>query len=186
MTSNQRALIVFAVLVTWIAGVLVGRATADEPVVVVDVEVVCENLDESNSRGPRREPIVTWWSGTYVVDPFNYDGSHPLVTIAVYDADTGRPIGVLENGGASGLTTHGRHDSWFGPSVPIDGRTITAEVWIDDVLTDSDTAYCALPVSPPVIVDPAPTPPPVVDHPGGTGRETRFASVVRLHAPRPV
>ena len=123
------------------------------PTINIDVTIKCEQIDSSGTGA--REPIVTDWSGTYTVgstDEFE-------VFIVAYYGD-GEPIGSFE---IVGLTSKRQHENWF-IGKPIDGRTITAEVWIDGVLVSSDTAVCgAVPeTTVTVVTDPPPTtePPP--------------------------
>lgn len=114
----------------------------DGPTIMVHIEVDCDNRDEATDH---REPIRTWWEGSYTVgatDEFE-------VTIQVNDVGTGEVIGVLEH---YGLTTKRHHDSWFGPQEPIDGRTIWAGVYVRSLITDgslhlvsADQADCPLP-----------------------------------------
>lgn len=141
-----------------------GPARTEEPYIAIDVEFDCDNRDSATDY---REPIVSDWSGSYV---FEVGAKTPYITFSAIN-ETGK-VRTSEQWGA---TTHGRHDHWFGPDVPIDGHSWTVIVYIDGDEVDRDSTSCVIEqaVTPPVHVDPAPRP------------EPPSSPRVRLHVPRP-
>lgn len=148
------------------ASSITTTSTTVPPTINIDIDIICDNLDSSGTSA--REPIITYWSGTYRDhQDANAGTSTHGYEVWIRVLRDGEVIGTIEQSDL--LPTYGQHDNWLGPDVPIYGE-ITAIVYINGEPVSESSVFCGGPTST-TVVDPPPStvPPPPTGVPTGDG-----------------